>query len=111
MIASARVLLAATALLAMALPALAQNQAVPLLRVYTYAPYFYDFLADIGAPLAGGDFPLHLYLEGKEVGASNIVFNCDDGTWEEEVLTDWTGGSDDFVDAALTSFDKMYCGL
>lgn len=103
-------IMAAVALFGAAVPAQAQDTAVPLLRVYIEPPYFYDFLADVGQADTNGNFPVHVYIEGKEVGEADVVYNCADRSWEQTPIVEWSGLSGDFLSAALLSFDNMYCG-
>jgi len=103
-------ILVATALLGAALPVQAQDQALPLLRVYIDAPYFYDFLAEVGPTDADGRYPLRLYIEGKEVGEAKVLYDCDTHSGKQTPVTEWSGAAGDFVAAALLSFDHLYCG-
>ncbi|MET3899396.1 hypothetical protein ABIB57_003351 [Devosia sp. UYZn731] len=103
-------MIAVVAAFGAAVPAQAQDASMPLLRVYIDTPYFYDFLADVGAVDANGLYPVHVYLEGKEVGEANVLYNCAEHTWEQSPVVDWSGFSGDFLSAALLSFDHLYCG-
>ncbi|KKB10849.1 hypothetical protein VE25_15805 [Devosia geojensis] len=89
-------------------PASAQS-AVPLLRVYIDHPYFYEFQADIAPRGDEGRYRLHVFLEGKEVGKSEIVYDCASGAYEETEIDAWTGGAEAFLPAALMSFARLYC--
>lgn len=91
-------------------PAMAQQVGVPLLRVYVEDPYFYDIVADVSEP-NGQQWSVRLYAEGKEVGESEIVYDCVEGIYDEVVTTEWTGGSPHFVAPALVAFDHLYCGV
>ena len=92
-----------------ALPAHAQDQTRPLLRVYIDDPYFYDFLAEVGPADADGRYPLRLYVEGKEVGEANVLYDCATHSGEQIPVIEWSGGAGEFVPAALLSFDHLYC--
>jgi len=105
-----RFALLALPLLAFAPPAFAQGEGTPLLRVYIDTPYFYDFFATVGETDADGLLPVHLYIEGKEVGEADIRYDCANDTFEQTVTTDWTGNAAEFVPAALLALDGLYCG-
>jgi hypothetical protein len=89
--------------------AAAAQSSVPLLRVYIDHPYFYDFLADIAPQGDEGTYRLHVFLEGKEVGKSQIVYDCASGEYEETGIEAWSGGAEAFLPAALMSFARLYC--
>ena len=89
-------------------PAAAQD-AAPLLRVYIDAPYYYEFMAVPGTADAAGIVPVSLSLEGKEVGAADVAYNCVDGTYDIAVTEDLTGNSGDYIDAALLAFGQLQC--
>jgi hypothetical protein len=105
-----KIAIAATLAAALVLPASVHaNEAVPLLRVYIDAPYFYDILADISD---NGDPRAHamtLKVEGKEVGESRMVYDCETGDYSEKVATEWTGRSALFVQPALMAYSDLYC--
>lgn len=93
---------------ALATPTLAQ-EGRPLLRVYMDAPYFYEVMLlgeDVSQP---GQPRLELAIEGKEVGGSTIAYDCQSGTYEETVTTDYTGGAGAFVPAALQAYAAVSC--
>lgn len=91
-------------------PALAQNSAAsPLLRVYIDAPYFYDILANVSDTRDVRAHVLNLVVEGKEVGESRLVYDCETGDYTEEVVTEWTGRSGLFVQPALMAYHDLHC--
>lgn len=94
----------------LAMPVMAQESAAtPLLRVYIDAPYFYEILADVtdsGDPRAQA---LTLLVEGKEVGESRLVYDCETGDYSEEVVTEWTGGAEQFMPPALMAYRYLHC--
>ncbi|GLQ58102.1 hypothetical protein [Devosia nitrariae] len=88
----------------------AQGQSgVPLLRVYIDQPYFYDVLAEGVREEGETAYALDVVLEGKEVGRSEVVYDCASGDYEETEIDAWTGGAKDFLPAALLSFAQRYC--
>lgn len=101
-------LLAGLALIAVTLPAQAQ-EGVPLIRVYIDAPYFYEITAE---KQDGSDERTHVLavsVEGKEVGSSYVTYDCENGEFGEDVVQLWTGGADAFLPAALLSYRNLYC--
>lgn len=100
----------AAALIAFVTPAVAQDgDGLPLLRVYVDTPYFYDILAtniDSSDPQA---HRIDLVVEGKEVGASSIVYSCANGDYSEAVTSEWSGGAEAFIPAALLSYARRVC--
>lgn len=90
------------------LPAAAQND-LTLLRVYIDAPYFYDILAsniEADDPQA---IKLDLLVEGKEVGASSMLYSCKTGDYSETVVDEWSGNAANYIPAALMAFHDLYC--
>lgn len=88
----------------------AQGQsAFPLLRVYMDQPYFYDVLAEVLKEEGESAYVLRVAIEGKEVGRSEVVYDCANGGYEETEIDAWTGGAKDFLPAALMSFGRLYC--
>jgi len=87
----------------------AAQSSVPLLRIYIDHPYFYEFLADVAPRGDEGRYRLHVFLEGKEVGKSEVVYDCASGGYEETGIEAWTGGAEAFLPAALMSFARLYC--
>ena len=105
-----KIAIAAAFVLSLVSPALAQdNQAIPLLRVFIDAPYFYDILANVGDSSDPQAHNLTLLVEGKEVGESRLVYNCDTGDYAEMVVTDWSGNSARFIQPALMAYHDLYC--
>lgn len=101
---------AALALTASLTPALAQDERMPLLRVYIDTPYFYEFMAVPQGEPGDAEQKLDVYIEGKEVGESQVTYHCADHSFEEtEVVVEWTGQSHDFLPAALMAFAGLYC--
>lgn len=102
--------LLAAACAALVLPAAAQEtQGMPLLRVYIDAPYFYEIVAtniDASDPQAQR---IDLVVEGKEVGASTVIYSCANGDYSETVTSDWTGGADAYIPAALMAYGSLRC--
>ena len=95
---------------ALAGPAIAQESAgTPLLRVYIEAPYFYDILADVSDSTDPRAHALTLSVEGKEVGQSRLVYDCETGDYSEKVEIEWTGRSALFVQSALMAYHDLYC--
>jgi hypothetical protein len=102
--------LIATLAVALASPAFAQeNEAVPLLRVHIDAPYFYDILADISDSSDPRAHELTLMVEGKEVGESRLVYDCETGDYSEKVVVEWSGHSGLFMQPALIAYHDLYC--
>lgn len=99
--------LLAASLAALVLPAAAQ-EATPLIRVYIDTPYFYDIML-AGSEMSDTGRSLELTVEGKEVGASTIAYDCSNGDYTETVKTEWTGGAEAFLPAALMAYDNLYC--
>ena len=96
--------------LPLAMPAFAQDSAgTPLIRVYIDAPYFYEILADVtdGSDPRAQD--LTLLVEGKEVGESKLVYDCETGDYSEKVVTEWTGQSKLFMQPALMAYHVLHC--
>lgn len=91
-----------------ALPAMAQD-VVLLLRVYIDTPYFYELIAEPLADNDAGTYHLKVFVEGKEVGESEVMYHCADGTYEETVTSEWTGGSANYLPAALMAFKDLWC--
>ncbi|MDB5506041.1 MAG: hypothetical protein JWR75_679 [Devosia sp.] len=89
-------------------PAAAQD-AVPLLRVYIDAPYYYEFMAVPGTADAAGIVPVSLSLDGKEIGAADIAYNCANGTYDIAITEEFTGNSGDYIDTALLAFGQLQC--
>ena len=89
-------------------PAAAQD-AAPVLRVYIDAPYYYEFMAVPGPADRAGIVPVTLSLEGKEVGAAEIAYNCADGTYDVAIIEEFTGNSGDYIEAALLAFGQLHC--
>ena len=103
-------LVLAALLAALVLPAAAQEgEGVPLLRVYIDAPYFYDILANVTDSSDPKAQHIDLTVEGKEVGASSIVYSCKDGAYSQTVTSDWTGNAANFIPAALMAYRDLYC--
>ena len=101
--------LIAASLVALIAPVAAQEVAGrPLIRVYIDDPYFYDILLT-GSEMSETGRRLELAVEGKEVGASTIDYDCSNGDFTETVTTPWTGGADAFIPAALKSYDNLFC--
>lgn len=101
-------LLAGLALAALALPAHAQD-AVPLLRVYIDAPYFYEITAQKQDGSDERTHVLQVSVEGKEVGSSYVTYDCENGEFGEDVVQEWTGGADQFLPAALKAYRNLNC--
>lgn len=95
------------ALLTVVVPATAQG-GTPLLRVYIDSPYFYDIMLT-GSDMSETGRRVELALEGKEVGASTVDYNCGTGDYTETVTIPWTGGAEAFLPAALKAYDSLYC--
>lgn len=85
------------------------QSAFPLLRVYIDQPYFYDVLAEVVSEKGESAYVLHVSIEGKEVGRSEVAYDCASGEYEETEVDAWTGGAKDFLPAALMSFARLYC--
>ncbi|MET3927252.1 hypothetical protein [Devosia sp. 2618] len=100
----------AAALAALIVPAIAQEgEGTPLLRVYIDTPYFYDLIAtDIDNADPGANL-FELYVEGKEVGASLITYDCVRGEYLEQVTQEWTGNAPSYVPAAMMAYSDLYC--
>lgn len=96
---------------ALASPTVAQSDGVPLIRVYIDQPYFYEILAFADGDQTGPSHTLKLLVEGKEVGASDIVLDCESGDYVETVTDEWTGNSADYVLAALMAYRNLFCGV
>lgn len=95
---------------ALASPAFAQDSAgTPLLRVYIDAPYYYDILADVSDSSDPRAHALTLLVEGKEVGESRLVYDCETGDYSEKVVTEWTGRAGLFMQPALMAYHDLYC--
>jgi hypothetical protein len=105
-----KIALAAVLVAALVSPALAQEATgTPLIRVYIDTPYFSDILADVSDATDPRAHALSLIVEGKEVGESRLVYDCDTGDYSEKVVTEWTGDAALFVDAALIAYHNLYC--
>ena len=95
------------ALLSIAAPAVAQ-EAMPLLRVYVDTPYFYEIMLT-GNEMSETGRRLKLVVEGKEVGASTIEYDCVNGQYSESVTTPWTGSANAYIPAALMAYNNLFC--
>ncbi|UJW84469.1 hypothetical protein [Devosia sp. SL43] len=105
-----KIAIATAVIAALVSPALAQEATgTPLIRVYIDAPYFYDILADVSDATDPRAHALSLIVEGKEVGESRLVYDCETGDYSEKVVTEWTGGADLFMQPALIAYHNLYC--
>jgi hypothetical protein len=94
----------------LASPALAQDDSgTPLLRVYIDAPYFYEILAKVSDATDPRAHVLTLTLEGKEVGETRIVYDCETGDYSEAVVIQWSGRSGLFLGPALMAYHELNC--
>lgn len=101
--------LIAASLAALVMPVAAQDTVgTPLIRVYIDDPYFYDITLT-GSDMSETGRRLELAVEGKEVGASTVDYDCANGEFTESVTTEWTGGAEAFLPAALKAYDNLYC--
>ena len=82
---------------------------MPLLRVYIDAPYFYEILADVTDSSDPRAQALTLRVEGKEVGESQLVYDCGTGDYSEKVVAEWTGGAEQFMQPALMAYHHLHC--
>lgn len=94
--------------LLLASPVLAQEDGVPLLRVYIDTPYYYEFLA-VNIAESGGHQRFDLMIEGKEVGAATIDLDCATGAFSQKETDPWTGSAGAFVDAAVMAYRELLC--
>lgn len=90
-------------------PISAEERGTPLLRVYIDTPYFYDILFEPLLAFDPAGTTIRLYVEGKEVGESEIALDCGSKDYTETVLRDWSGGSAEFIPAALMSYRNLLC--
>lgn len=101
---------AATLLTGFVMPALAQEgEGAPLIRVYIDTPYYYEIMLNQIDWSDPGAQKFELYVEGKEVGSSEIVYDCMSGDYTETVTSDWTGSAPDFLPAALMAYRNLFC--
>jgi hypothetical protein len=91
-------------------PALAQETGgTPLLRVYIDAPYYYEILASVSDSSDPRAHVINLLVEGKEVGESRLVYDCETGDYSDKLVSDWTGGAELYIPAALMAYHHLFC--
>lgn len=90
-------------------PALAQESGTPLIRIYIDSPYFYEILASVSDSSDPRAHVLSLLAEGKEVGESRLVYDCETGDYSEKVAIEWTGGAELYIPAALMAYHHLHC--
>lgn len=101
--------LVAALMATLATPVLAQEAGTPLIRVYVDAPYFYEILATVSDATDPRAHAITLMAEGKEVGESRLVYDCETGDYSEKLVSDWTGGAELYIPTALMAYHHLYC--